>query len=224
MVKSGRLTPALVSPEATAIGKHAGEVADSDDARPGKAGAGVGVGPGVAAVGGSVDEVHVGVGETTAAFVHAGEVDVACGLVTGDLHVADEGSASSDLSLVGPGRSVVGGVADEEALASIKVVPGNVHPPKEGAARVVVGPARLAVVVAAAVNAVMDPASRVRGIGGLVPAEALTAAALVEPDCEPGTGWFVVQNNGVAHGTAERALAAGGGDAGEGGSAVVGDR
>src|SRR2546425_12657043 len=112
MVESGRLTPALVSPEATAIGKHAGEVADSDDARPGKAGAGVGVSPGVAAVGGSVEEVHVGVGEATAAFVHAGDVDVACGQGTGDLDVADE--AGGQLSLGGPGRSGVGGVADEE--------------------------------------------------------------------------------------------------------------
>src|SRR5436190_13808975 len=186
MVESGRLTPALVPPVGTAIRKHAGEVARSGDARPGKARAGVGVGPGVAAVGGSVDEVHVGVGEATAAFVHAGDVDVACGQVTGDLDVADEGSAGGDLSLVGPSRSVVSGVADEEALASIEVVPGNVHPPKEWATRVVVGPARLAVVVAAGVNAgIMGPASRVRGIGGLVPAEALTAAALVEPDREP---------------------------------------
>src|SRR6266480_6428277 len=127
IIESGRLTPALVSPKATAIGKHLGEVADSDDARPGKAGAGVGVGPGVAPVGGSVDEVHVGVGEATAAFVHAGDIDVACGLVTGDLDVADEGGAGSDLSCVGPGRCVVGGVAEEDELAASEVVPGDVH-------------------------------------------------------------------------------------------------
>ena len=74
------------------------------------------------------------------------------------------------------------------------------------------------------VNAVMGPAIRVRGIGGLVPAEALTAAAPVEPDSEPGSGWPVVQNNRITKGIGERALAAGGGDAGEGGSAVGGDR
>src|SRR6266853_2985710 len=102
MVENGRLTPALVSPKATGIGKHLGEVAHSGDARPGKAGAGVGggVGPGVAAVGGSVDEVVVGVGEATAAFVHAGDVDVACDQVTGDLDVADEGSAGGNLARV----------------------------------------------------------------------------------------------------------------------------
>src|ERR1700682_5150437 len=170
MVESGRLTPALVSPEATAIGKHLGEVADSADARPGKAGAGVGVDPGVAAVGGSEHEVVVGVGEATAAFVHAGDVHVACGQVTGDLDIADEGSAGGNLSRVGPSPAVVGGVAEEEGAApDSEVVPGNVHPPKEWATRVVVGPARLAVVLAAGVNAVMDPAGRVRGIGGLVP-------------------------------------------------------
>src|SRR5436190_16247840 len=181
MVESGRLTPALVPPVGTAIGKHAGEVARSGDARPGKAGAGVGVGPGVAAVGGPVDEVHVGVGEATAAFVHAGDIDVACGQVAGDLDVADEGGAGSDLSLVGPGRSVVSGVLDVDALASSEIVPGNVHAAKEGAARVVVGPAGLAVVATAAVNAKVGPASRrrVRWSGGLVPAQALTAAGAV---------------------------------------------
>src|SRR5450631_1517992 len=115
MVESGRLTPALVSPVATAIGKHLGEVADRGDARPGKAGgAGVSVGPGIAAVGGSEDEVDVGVGEATAAFVHAGDVHIACGQVTGDLDIADEGTAGGKHSLVGPSRAVVGGGADEE--------------------------------------------------------------------------------------------------------------
>ena len=53
-VEGGRLTPALVSPVATAIGKHAGEVGvrgASDDAWPWKDGASVGIGPGGAAVG-----------------------------------------------------------------------------------------------------------------------------------------------------------------------------
>src|ERR1700730_12450535 len=128
MVENGRLTPALVSPEATAIGKHLGEVADSADARPGKGGGGVGVGPGVAAVGGSEDEVAVVVGEATAAFVHAGDVDVACGQVTGDLDIADEGSAGGNLSRVGPSRAIVGGVAEEEGtVRDSEVVPGDVH-------------------------------------------------------------------------------------------------
>src|SRR6202795_2557238 len=153
MVESGRLTPALVSPEATAIGKHLGEVADSGDARPGKAGAVVGVGPGVAAVGGSEDEVDVGVGEATAAFVHGGDVHVACGQVTGDLDITDEGSAGGNLLHVGPSRAVVSRVAEEEGAApDSEVVPGNVHPPIEWATRVVVGPTRLAVVARTGVN------------------------------------------------------------------------
>ena len=61
-----------------------------------------------------------------------------------------------------------------------------------------------------AVNAEVGPASRVRGSGGLVAAEALTAAGRVEPDGEPGAAWLVVQNNGVALGTGEGALTVGG--------------
>ena len=113
---------------------------------------------------------------------------------------------------------------NESALRRREVVPGDVHPSAERRGWVVVGPARLSVVVAAGVNAEMGPASRVRGSGGLVSAEALTAAAPVEPDSEPGGGWAVVQNNGVANGIGEGALTAGGGEAGEGGAAVGGDR
>ena len=94
----------------------------------------------------------------------------------------------------------------------------------EGRGWVVVGPARLAVVLRAAVNAEMGPASRVRGSGGLVSTEALTAAGPIEPDGEPGGGGAIVQNNRVAHGIGEGALTAGGGDAGEGSAAVGGDR
>ena len=51
MVEDGWLTPALVPPVATTIGKHAGEVTHSGDARSGKAGAGVGIGPSVTTIG-----------------------------------------------------------------------------------------------------------------------------------------------------------------------------
>ena len=64
-----------------------------------------------------------------------------------------------------------------------------------------------------AVNTEMGPASRVRGSGGLVSAQALTAAGRVEPDGEPGGVSAIVQNNRVAHGTGKGALTAGGGDA-----------
>src|SRR5207245_2453899 len=127
----------------------------------------------------------------------------------------------------GPSETVVGGDADEEGAApDSEVVPGNVHMPIEWAGRVVVGPTRLSVSRALVVNAKVGPASRggVPGSGGLEPAEALTAAGTVEPDGEPGGGWAVVQSNGVANGIGERALTAGGGEAGEGVAAIGGVR
>ena len=59
--------------------------------------AGVGVGPGNAAVGGAVHLVGP-IGEAPIELVHAGDVHVARDLVAGDLHVADEVSASRNLS------------------------------------------------------------------------------------------------------------------------------
>ena len=60
------------------------------------------------------NDVGVVVWEAAAAFVHAGDVHVACGQVAGDLDVADEGNAGGDLSRVGPSGTVVSGEADEE--------------------------------------------------------------------------------------------------------------
>ena len=76
----------------------------------------------------------------------------------------------------------------------------------------------------AVVNAEMGPAVGIRGSGGLVAADALAAAADVEPDREPSAGWLVVQSNGVAQGIGEGALTVGLGEAGEGGATVGGDR
>ena len=95
--------------------------------------------------------------------------------VTGDLHVADEG-AGVDHCYRGCSkwrRCQWSSVTKQGAAADIEVVPGNVHVPEDGRAGVVVGPARLPVVAAVGVNAEMGPASRVRGSGGLVPAQAL---------------------------------------------------
>ena len=100
--------------------------------------------PGVAAVSGAVDFVGP-VGEAATHFVHRGDVHVACDLVAGDLDVAEGGVGQ--LSLVGPGETVVSREADEDISAAIEVVPGNVHPPKERRGWVVVRPARLSVVV-----------------------------------------------------------------------------
>ena len=73
-------------------------------------------------------------------------------------------------------------------------------------------------------NAVMGPAIRIRRSSGLVTAEALATAAAVEPDCEPGTSWAVVENDGVAHGVGEGALTVRGGEACKGSAAVSRNR
>src|SRR5262245_11503506 len=136
--------------------------------------------------------VDVVVGEATTAFVHARDVDVAISLIAGNLDVADEGCAGGNLSLVGPGCTVVGGETNEDARATSKVVPGNIHPSVEDRGRIVVRPARLSIIAAAVLNAVvMGPASRVPGSGRLVSAQALTAAGSVQPDSVPGVSWPV---------------------------------
>jgi len=74
------------------------------------------------------------------------------------------------------------------------------------------------------VNAKMGPVIRVRRSSGLVSAEALSAAARVEPDRVPSAGWAIVENNRVAERVGERALTVGGGKANERAAAVSGDR
>src|SRR4029453_17802902 len=54
----------------------------------------------------------------------------------------------------------------------------------------------------------MGPAIRIRRSSRLIPAEALTAAASVEPDAEPRAAWLVVQNNRIAKRIIEGALTA----------------
>src|SRR5207247_7430338 len=149
-----------------------------------------------AVIGGHENEVGARPASAPASFVHARDVYVARGRVTSDLDIADEGVACGQLVL-GPGETVVSGDADEESPSPyIEVVPRDVHVPEVGRGCVVVGPARFSVVSGTVVNAEMRPASRVRGIGGLVPADAKTAAGLINPDGKPRTGWLVVQANG----------------------------
>src|SRR2546429_4063309 len=165
------------------------------------------MGPGIAAIGGAVDlVVSVGAAAATAAisgvFVHACDVQVAIGIIAGDLHVADK--AGGHLSPVGPSQTVVSTVTDEDgASPNGEVVFGHVHPPKERGRWVVISPAGLSVVTASAVNAVMGPTKGIPGSVGLITAHAATAAGNVDPDGEPSTGWLVVQNNRVALGIGE---------------------
>src|SRR5205823_12791797 len=106
----------------------------------------------------------------------------------------------------------------------IEVIPGNVHSPEERRGWVVISITGVAVVGAVAVNCEMGPAIRVPGSGGFVSAEALTAAARVEPDREPSAAWLVVQKNRIALRTGEWALTARVGETSERGAAVGGDR
>ena len=132
-------------------------------------------------------------GEASASFIHARDVYISCSQIARDLDVADKRRAASDLSRVGPGETVVSGIANEEGASSdVEVVPGNVHAPVERRGCVVIGPARLSVVVVAIVNAIMGPAIRVGRGSGLVSAEALSSATPVKPDSEPGAGGAIV--------------------------------
>ena len=99
-------------PPVSGVGVHGGEEARS--AAPGarEGGTGVGVGPGVAAVGGAIDFVGP-VGEAATHFVHAGDVDVARDRVAGDLDVADEGWVATVARW--PSSSVVSGVGTKMA-------------------------------------------------------------------------------------------------------------
>jgi hypothetical protein len=159
-------------------------------------------------------------GKPPPTFVHAGDVnDPVARKVTGDLNIADEWDAAGYLD-GSPSGTVIRKTYEEGAAPDVKVVPGNIHPPKVRAGRVVVGPARLAVVGGVVVNGEMGPAIGIRGSRCLVPAEALTAGRGVEPHRIPGGIWLVIHNNGVAKGVGEGALPAGGRKAGEGEAAV----
>ena len=197
-VGSRWLASALVSPIAAAIRKHTGEVPHSSDARSGKSPARIGVGPSIPSVRGPVEEVGVVMGETAAAFVHAGDVHVACGKVAGNLNITDE--TGEDIYRRLPRSSVITRVSGKERAADdIVVVPGNIHAAIEWRRWIVVSPARLSVVLRVRVNAVMGPAIRIPRSRGLIAAKALTSAATIEPDSKPIPGWLVVQNNRVAH-------------------------
>ena len=181
------------------------------------------MGPGVPAVGGPVNVVDIVVRKPAAAFVHTRDVDgPVAGHVASDLGIANESAGVAQL-FAGPSLTVISGEGDlEGAAANSEVVPGNVHPPKEGRGRVVVGPARLAVVRAAVVNASTsrpgDPA-----VSGLPGADALSAAARSQKNSKESAGRFVVESNRVAKvrpvSSCERAWI----EAGEGRAAVAGD-
>src|SRR6266540_2774924 len=115
-VEGSRLAPAHVPP-VSGVAVHSTEVTRISTASADEAGAGVGVGPAIAAVGGAVDLVisigsTAGSTATAAIFVHAGEVYIARDQVTRDLHIPNE--RSGNLLLIGPSVTIVSRIANEE--------------------------------------------------------------------------------------------------------------
>jgi len=130
VIVRGRLAPAHVPPVSGVV-IHTGEVARIGAVRACERWAGVGVGPGVTAIGRPVNEVVTTEITVTTVLVHGSDVHIARDLVTGDLDVADEGGGDRYRSV--PGSSVIAGVGDKERPApDIKIVPGNIHAVVEG--------------------------------------------------------------------------------------------
>ena len=217
---AGWPSPGAASSHCCRSNKHAGEetVGARGATRRRKGGAGVGVGPGEAAVSGLVDLVGA-VGQTSVHLVHAGNIKGAV-RVAGDLDITDERAGGGQLSLVTPGQSIVGAGADSQATSIGEVVPGDVHVSIERAAGEVIGVARLTVIGAAGMDAKVRPAIGIRGSGGLIPAEALTTAADVEPDGKEGAAGTVIKNHWIAESILKGALTIGLGEAGEGSTAI----
>src|SRR5438552_391899 len=222
IIDRSRLTPAFVPPVGTKIGKHAGKVTGSRNTRSGEGCSCIAVTPRATAIGGFEDEVGVVVRETTAAFVHTGDVcRPAARQVARDLHIADERAAIDHCCRAAPrGAAISGKDAHESALADIKVVPGNVQSPKETQSGIVISPARFAISRSLVESAEMRPAIRIRGSGGLVPAKTLTAAGAIQPDRSPSAGRLMVQNNRITKSIVERPLAVRFGETGESGAAI----
>src|SRR5262249_53905186 len=172
VVKRGRFTPAFVPPIASVIGEHASEVANSRNARSLKGGPCICISPASTTIGGFENEVRVGMRKTTATFVHAGDVKGSVTRhITGDLHVANKGSAVDDSDRTRPCVAIVGKKASNQGPRThVKVVQGNVHSSKERRGWVVVSPARLTIVTAAIMNAEVRPAVWILRIGRLVSA------------------------------------------------------
>ena len=208
-VVGGGLTPAHVPPISRTV-VHRGEEAGRATARAGKCGTCVGIGPCVAAIGGTIDFVSP-VAKAPTHLVHASDVDVARDLIARDLNITDEGCGDRYGGV--PGSAVITGIGDaKSSTTNIEIVIGNVHPVREGRGRVIIDPSGIPVIIRIGVNTEMGPAIGVRGIGRFVAAQALTAACRVQPNGKPGAGRAVIKNNRIAQRPTERAVA---GHAGE---------
>src|SRR5207248_2724913 len=121
-VEGSRFTPTLVPPEATLVGKHAGEVrviAANLHARPWERGTGIRIGPGIAAVGGPENLIGVVVREAATALIHARDVDGPIArLITGDLDIANEGTGVAHIYRGVPRYTVIRREGDLESTAA----------------------------------------------------------------------------------------------------------
>ena len=150
-------------------------------------------GPGDAAVGRAKHFVLPD-GQAPASLEHRRHVNAPTALqVPGDLDVADKGYV--DLRQR-PSGAVIRVDHVQRAVVDGEIVVGNVHPPVEGAGRVVVHPHTLAVVVGAAVGT--GPGAPGDAVSGRPKADALTAAAGRQVAGEPHAQARVVHHDRVA--------------------------
>src|SRR5207245_7630964 len=224
VVVGGRLAPAHVSPVSA---EHSSEVtvtAAKATARASKGGLGIGECPSRPAVGGAIH--HVGaVAEATAHFIHAGNVNVACNLIAGDLNVSDECGPPKRHVLRGiPSGTVITRKRDRDGGSSIsEVVKGNVHPPVERRSGIHVAPAGLAVGTASwkIGNASANGPSGA-AVSGRPVADSLAATARSEKYGVPSGVGAVVKDNRVAEISSMPSSEGAGVEPGEGDAAVTG--
>ena len=193
---SRRLAPAHVPPDGDTVAEHAGKVAILAATRAPRSlerRASVGAAPADAAVRRTVHHVLPGA-QAAAAFVHCRHVNPATALqVAGDLDVADE--AGVEWYQV-PSSTVIGVDHIQCAAPNVEIVVGDIHPPVEGAARVVVHPHALAVIAAAAVSA--DSGGPSDAVRRGPEANALAAAAGRQVAGKPHAQARVVHHDRVA--------------------------
>ncbi|PYL10506.1 MAG: hypothetical protein DME33_00555 [Verrucomicrobia bacterium] len=113
--------------------------------------------------------------------------------VASDLDVADEAGIELHLR---PCGAVIGVGDVESAAPNVEVVIGDIHPPVEGADRVVIDPHALAVITAAVMRA--RPGGPSDAVGGGPEADALPATASRQIAGEPHAQARVVHHDRVA--------------------------
>src|SRR5947209_8197629 len=224
VVVGGRLAPAHVSPVSAEHSSEVTIVTAKATARASKRRPGIGECPSGPAVGGAIN--HIGaVAEATAHFIHARNVNVACKQIASDLNVSDgAGPAKREVLRCTPSGTVIGRKRDRDGRPSnSEVVKGNVHPPVESRRGIHVAPARLAVVVAAVVDASANSPGDAAVSGRPVADSGIEAAAAAsEKYGVPGGVRAVIKDNWVTEISSVPSGERAGVKPGEGEAAVTG--